>query len=72
VHGVGANLDSLESDDTRLLIEGTCFSIEPGIYLPGRFGVRSEIDMTIENGRAEISAPAPQAAIVPILAPCAG
>jgi Xaa-Pro aminopeptidase len=72
VHGTGANLDSLETDDTRRLIEGACFSIEPGIYLPGRFGVRSEIDMTIEKGRAEITAPAPQSAIVPILAPSAG
>jgi Xaa-Pro dipeptidase len=68
VHGTGANLDSLETDDARRLIEGACFSIEPGIYLPGRFGVRSEIDLTIENGRAEITAPAPQTAIVPILA----
>jgi Xaa-Pro aminopeptidase len=69
VHGTGANLDSLETDDARRLMEGACFSIEPGIYLPGRFGVRSEIDLTIENGRAEITAPAPQTAIVPLLAP---
>ena len=32
-----------------------CFSVEPGIYLPGKFGVRSELDMTIENGRATVS-----------------
>jgi Xaa-Pro aminopeptidase len=68
VHGTGANLDSLETDDHRMLIENTCFSIEPGIYLPGRFGVRSEIDMTIENGRAHVSADAVQRAIIPILA----
>jgi len=67
VHGTGANLDSLETRDHRGLIEGTCFSVEPGIYLPGRFGVRSELDMTIENGRAEISAAPPQRAIIPIL-----
>jgi Xaa-Pro dipeptidase len=67
VHGMGANLDSLETEDSRMLIEGTCFSVEPGIYLPGRFGVRSELDMTIENGRAEVSAPEPQRAIVAIL-----
>jgi Xaa-Pro aminopeptidase len=72
VHGTGANLDSLETDDSRRLIEGTCFSIEPGIYLAGRFGVRSEIDMTIEDGQAEVTAPAPQDAIVPILARHAG
>ena len=67
VHGMGANLDSLETEDNRTLIEGTCFSVEPGIYLPGRFGVRSELDMTIENGRAEVSAPEPQREVVPIL-----
>jgi len=68
VHGMGANLDSLETEDNRMLIEGTCFSVEPGIYLPGRFGVRSELDMTIENGRAQVSAPEPQREVIPILA----
>jgi Xaa-Pro dipeptidase len=67
VHGTGANLDSLETRDHRALIEGTCFSVEPGIYLKGRFGVRSELDMTIEHGRAEISAAPPQREIIPIL-----
>ncbi len=68
VHGTGANLDSLETRDHRLLIDRTCFSVEPGVYLAGRFGVRSELDLTIENGRAEISAAPPQYEIVPILA----
>jgi Xaa-Pro dipeptidase len=68
VHGTGANLDSLETDDHRMLIENTCFSVEPGIYLPGRFGVRSELDMTIENGIAKITADAVQREIIPILA----
>ena len=68
VHGTGANLDSLETDDHRMLIDNTCFSVEPGIYLPGRFGVRSELDMTIENGRATVSADAIQREVVPILA----
>ncbi len=64
VHGTGANLDSLETRDERQLIENTCFSVEPGIYLPGRFGVRSELDMTIENGRARVSGEPRQRAIV--------
>jgi Xaa-Pro dipeptidase len=64
VHGTGANLDSLETLDDRQLIENTCFSVEPGIYLPGRFGVRSELDMTIENGRARVSGEPRQRAIV--------
>jgi Xaa-Pro aminopeptidase len=67
VHGTGANLDSLETRDHRALIERTCFSVEPGIYLPGHFGVRSELDMAIESSRAEISGAPAQEAIIPIL-----
>ena len=44
IHGNGANLDNLETRDTRELIQGTCFTIEPGIYL-NDFGVRTEIDV---------------------------
>ena len=44
-HGPGANLDMLETEDHRLLIPKTCFSIEPGIYLPEDFGVRLEYDV---------------------------
>lgn len=43
-HGNGANLDDLETHDTRQILPCTLFSIEPGIYLPGRFGIRSEIN----------------------------
>ena len=68
VHGTGANLDSLETRDHRRLIERTCFSVEPGIYLEGKFGIRSELDMTIEDGRAEISGGAPQGEIIPLFA----
>jgi len=47
VHGAGANLDNLETSDQRKLLAGTCFSIEPGIYLPGEFGVRLEHNVLI-------------------------
>jgi Xaa-Pro aminopeptidase len=48
VHGDGANLDDLETHDTRELIEGLAFSIEPGIYLPEEgMGVRTEIDVVL-------------------------
>jgi Xaa-Pro dipeptidase len=67
VHGAGANLDSLETFDHRRLIEGTCFSVEPGIYIPGRFGVRSELDMAIEGGHATVSAGIIQREIISIL-----
>lgn len=57
VHGPGAHLDSLETFDDRPLIPGTCVSIEPGIYLPGEFGVRLETDVFIhENGAVEVTA----------------
>ncbi len=68
VHGNGANLDSFETQDVRSLIDRTCFSVEPGIYLPDSFGVRSELDMTIEDHRAEISGGPAQQQVIPILA----
>jgi len=54
VHGVGPNIDNLETQDQRRLEDGMCFSVEPGIYLP-EFGIRSEIDVLIENGRAVVT-----------------
>lgn len=48
-HGFGANLDNYETVDTRPLIPGLAFSVEPGLYLPD-FGVRSEIDVYIDEG----------------------
>jgi len=47
VHGNGAHIDGFETRDDRLIIPRTCFSIEPGIYLP-EFGVRSEVDVYID------------------------
>lgn len=48
-HGSGVNLDSLETEDTRLLLPGALFSIEPGIYLPQELGVRLEHDAYIDE-----------------------
>ena len=48
VHGNGANADNLETLDRRPIIPRTCFSIEPGVYLPA-FGVRSEIDCYVSE-----------------------
>ena len=48
VHGNGANMDNLEMRDERPVIPATCFSIEPGIYLP-EFGVRTEIDCYVDT-----------------------
>ena len=54
VHGNGANMDNLETKDEREIIPNTCFSVEPGIYLP-EFGVRSEVNVLIRNGGAEVT-----------------
>lgn len=54
VHGNGANIDNFESHDERELIPNTCFSIEPGIYLP-EFGLRSEVNMLVRQGSAEVT-----------------
>jgi Xaa-Pro dipeptidase len=57
VHGAGANMDGLETRDIRRVIPHTCFSIEPGIYLP-EFGVRSEVNVYIGQDAAEVTGPA--------------
>lgn len=54
VHGNGANMDNFESRDDREVIPNTCFSIEPGIYLP-EFGLRSEVNMLVRTGSAEVT-----------------
>jgi Xaa-Pro aminopeptidase len=54
IHGPGAHLDNLETHDERLLLPNTCFSVEPGIYLP-EFGVRSEVDMLTSSSEAWVT-----------------
>jgi Xaa-Pro aminopeptidase len=54
LHGNGANLDNLETHDERKILPRTCFSVEPGIYLP-EFGVRSEVNMITEAGKAVVT-----------------
>lgn len=54
IHGNGANLDNLETKDDREILPNTCFSVEPGIYLP-EFGVRSEVNMITRKGKAEVT-----------------
>jgi Xaa-Pro aminopeptidase len=53
-HGSGVNIDSVEFPDSRLILEGSCFSLEPGIYFPG-FGLRTEIDVYIRQGKPVVS-----------------
>jgi Xaa-Pro aminopeptidase len=55
LHGSGPHLDNLETRETRLLVPGVAFSIEPGIYIPGRVGMRSEVNVYITPGEAVIT-----------------
>jgi Xaa-Pro aminopeptidase len=67
-HGQGANMDNLETHDTRPLVAMTGFSIEPGIYLEGEFGVRSEINVALTPEGAEITGAEPQRELLTLLA----
>jgi Xaa-Pro dipeptidase len=67
VHGNGANIDNLETQDSRRLMQGTCFSIEPGVYLKGNFGVRSEVDMYLSEKEAIVTGLPIQTEVIPIL-----
>ena len=54
LHGNGAHLDNLETHDERRILPHTCFSVEPGIYLP-EFGVRSEVNMITQDHHAAVT-----------------
>jgi len=56
VHGNGANMDGLETRDIRQILPHTCFSIEPGIYLP-EFGIRSEVNVFVDDREARVTGP---------------
>jgi Xaa-Pro aminopeptidase len=55
LHGSGPNMDNLETHEDRLLMDGVAFSIEPGIYVPGEIGVRSEVNVYLVPGRAVVT-----------------
>jgi Xaa-Pro aminopeptidase len=67
-HGNGANMDNLETHETRRVLPRTCFSVEPGIYLEGDFGVRSEVNVFVDaGGTVHVTGPEPQKHVVPVL-----
>ena len=57
LHGPGAHLDNLETHDVRMILPYTCFSVEPGLYFPGEFGIRSEVNMVTYPGKAVVTGP---------------
>lgn len=67
VHGLGPNIDSVETKDERALLPGVGFSIEPGIYLPDEFGIRSEINVYIGSNGPQVTTPNPQSEIYALL-----
>jgi Xaa-Pro aminopeptidase len=64
LHGSGPHNDDYETHDDRLLMPGVGFSVEPGIYLPGEFGVRSEVNLYWGPAGAVVTPSARQAALV--------
>ncbi|HYP13145.1 MAG TPA: M24 family metallopeptidase, partial [Bryobacteraceae bacterium] len=54
VHGAGANMDNYETHDERRIVQSTCFSIEPGVYLPD-FGIRSEVNVFVEAAGGRVT-----------------
>ncbi len=66
LHGSGPNIDNLETRDTRILIEGVGFSVEPGIYLSGDVGFRTEVDVFMGPDGPEVTTPDPQWELVKI------
>lgn len=66
VHGNGANMDNLETQDERRLLPNTAFTIEPGVYLP-EFGIRSEVDLYIGKNSVEVTGQPIQTEVLPLL-----
>lgn len=66
-HGNGANMDGLETREDRRVLPRTCFSVEPGIYLPD-FGIRSEVNVFVDaKGEVHVTGGTPQTAVVALL-----
>jgi Xaa-Pro dipeptidase len=68
LHGTGPNIDNLETRDTRVLIPGIGFSIEPGIYIAGDVGFRTEINVFMSPSGPEVTTPQPQRDLFALLA----
>lgn len=55
LHGSGPHLDNLESREERQLIPGVGFSVEPGVYIAGEIGVRSEVNAYVADGELVVT-----------------
>jgi Xaa-Pro aminopeptidase len=66
LHGSGPHLDNYETHDDREIMPGAGFSVEPGIYLPGRFGVRSEVNMVWAPDGPRVTPARPQVELITV------
>jgi len=64
LHGSGPHIDNLETREERLLIPGVAFSVEPGVYVAGEIGMRTEVNMYLETGRAVVTPDEPQRELI--------
>lgn len=66
-HGIGLQIHEyprISSRSTHTLVKGNVVTIEPGIYVPGRCGVRIEDDIVIRNGECEVLTTLPTTMVV--------
>ena len=66
LHGYGPTIDDTESFDTRMIIPGVGFSVEPGIYIPGEIGLRSEVNAHARQGGLDVTPEAYQRDLIVI------
>jgi Xaa-Pro aminopeptidase len=64
LHGSGPHLDNYETHDDREILPGAGFSVEPGVYLPGEFGIRSEVNMVWAPGGPQVTPGKPQVELI--------
>jgi Xaa-Pro dipeptidase len=64
LHGSGPHLDDYETHDDRTLVPGIGFSVEPGVYLPGEFGIRSEVNVFMGESGPEVTPQHPQTELI--------
>ena len=64
LHGSGPHLDNLETREERMLVPGVGFSIEPGIYIPGEIGMRTEVNVYLLPGQAVVTPKAYQSELI--------
>ena len=64
LHGSGPHLDDYETHDDRELMPGVGFSVEPGIYLNGSFGIRSEVNVFMTGSGPQVTPREPQMEVI--------